>query len=632
MAVHAGIPVRCLGDLVDVIEQHLLHGRARSGAAVFEWLTEPGLDYRMGKLDVPVQNFLRLGGEVAVDTLDRIIDFIELTGGGLDVSNDLDLDTSVTGLPTILLDGLIEWLRERPFDRLAVEAVATARRRTPIVSFSMRDDRMIVGVPYPESSPQLPWKVSFDGDTYEVYAERGWGVETVGQHPLTPVPIPRPVREIMIRHEGSEAEHRIILMNKVDPLLLFDSEGTLLPRHQALPRDIVVACYPEDSSVIDAATETIVTSLEDLSAPSGWQGWLARSIDLADHNSVQLCRRDTVLGTVRKVRAIGAPIIELAAPLEGLTTVSGLSVYGERPLITLPSVAGAGPETWRVRVRRSGQSEWLVSEDWLSSAERACLDPFAGQPPGLLGLFDVLVSGPLGSDQRATVFIAEGVTVDHDGYFRYPVPRGLSQSVSQISAELPFTVDRELVYFAVADRQMEIVVGSGDYTCKLVLEPPRFEYRIDAVGTPALWRTAPQSLTPEDFEAHAVVVARVPGNVIVVFDLVDPSGAVLQTEVPDEPWDSVFQISTRVFIDTIRRVGAGRLIARIVDPGGDSHQVTMTHIRPVRLCSGVGVDGDYLVLDDPVSDELGAFVWVTTAPWQPVRQWRPKPESDPHVT
>ncbi|GAB4587654.1 hypothetical protein [Nocardia sp. IFM 10818] len=620
MAMHAGIPVHCLGDLIDVIEQHLTHGRASSGAAVFEWLTEPGMGYRMGQLDVPVRNFLQLGGEIAVDIIDRILDFIEFTAEHPGVWNDLDLDTSTTGLPSMLLDGLIERLRERPFGNGMAGTVSVARGRSPAIAYSMHDDQITVGIPYPLSAPELPWKVSFDGDTREVYAERGWAVDMDGEHPLTPVPVTRPVREVVLRHDASGAQQRIALVDKNDPLLLFDVEGGFIARRHALPRDVVLAVHPHDAVIVDAVSGEPVTSHEDIRMPSGWRGWLAHCVDLSRHGSIQLRRKGVGLGAVREVRAVGAPTLELGDALDGVRTASGLSVYSTRPLVTLPPYMGSEPAVWRVRVRRSGRAEWLVTDEWESSTDHACLDPFEGLPRGLLGHFEVIVSGPLGSDLRCMVFMAEGLTVDHGIYFRSPVPGGLSPSTTRIACESPLSVDRESVGFDVDARESQILVRSGDYVHKLVLEPPHVESRIDVIGAPAQWRTAAHVLAPADLEAHALIAARVPGEVVVDFALLDSSGSVLQTEVPDVPADNVFQISSRVFVDTVRRIGAGRLVARIDDPEGGSHQVTMAHIRPARLCGGVRIEDGLLVFDALADEDLGAFVWATTAPWRPPEQ------------
>ncbi|MGW4535414.1 hypothetical protein ACWEOI_31130 [Nocardia sp. NPDC004340] len=618
MAIHAGIPVHCLGDLVDVIEHHLVMGRERSGAAVFEWLTEPGMDYRLGRLDVPVRQFLRLGGEVAVDIVGRIMDFIEFTAGHPEVWNNLDLDTATTGLPTIMLEGLIERLREQPFGTQRAGSVAASRLGAPVLGYSLADDQITVGIPYPAVAPETPWRVSIGGDTREVYADRGWGVDA--DHPLTPVPVTRPVREIVLHHDGSAAQHRIVVVDKTDPLLLFDLEGRLLPRRSALPRDVVLAVHPSDAVIVDGTTGAPVVSNEDVRVPVGWRGWRAHTLDVSEHDAIQLRRNGVAMGPVREIRAVGAPSLEFADPLDGVRTVSGLSVYSQRPWVVLPKHRGVEPVSWMVRVRAAGSAEWLVNEEWESSFEDACLDPFDGLPAGLVGHFEIAVNGPLGSDLRCNLFLAEGLSVDHGVCFRAPVPGGLSPSVTRLECDPPLAVDPALVPFDAGQRESRIEVRSGERVHKLVLTPPYFESRVDELGTAARWRTTAHLLTPADLEANAVIAARVPGDVRADFALLDSAGAVLQAETPDVPAEFVFQISSRVFVDTARRARSTRLVVRIDDPTGVSQSVTLARIRPALLCGGVDVEDGFLVFREPADAELGVFVWSTTAPWQSVRQ------------
>lgn len=198
MAMHAGIPVHCLGDLVETIEGHIRQGRDATGAALLEWMTAPGMAYRLNRLDVPVRNFLTYGGEIAVDVLDRIMEFLVYTLEHPDSWNDLELDTSTTGLPSLLLSGLIEHLREHPF--LTDEDGSTVpsgirHRRIPLVSYSVQDDEVLVGVPYPDKDADMPWKLTIGGSTRDVYAESGWGVED-GEH-LQP---PRPSLLLPVRY------------------------------------------------------------------------------------------------------------------------------------------------------------------------------------------------------------------------------------------------------------------------------------------------------------------------------------------------------------------------------------------------------------------------------------------------
>ncbi|WFN91655.1 hypothetical protein [Gordonia sihwensis] len=618
MALHAGIPVNCLGDLVDVIEDHIRKGRDPSGVAVLEWLAEPGMEYRLNRLDVPVRNFLQLGGRIAVDILDRVVEFLIFTLENPEPWNDLTLDTSTTGLPTLVLDGLIARLKVQPFGADVDRGAARLRHRPrPVVSYSMEDDQVMVGVPYPSQRGDLPWKVTVAGATREVYAERPWGLAQGEEVPPTPMAVTAPAREVLMRHEASGDHHRVAVVDTADPMLLFTPGGRLVKSRASLPRGEVLALVPKDGTVVDALTGEELGTEGDRS-PMGWHGWKARLVDLSSHDSIQLRRGNTPTGSIRGVRSVGSPRIDLGDPVVGLRSAEGIRVYAQRPEVTLPAHIGTEPLTWRVRVRESGQSLWLADSEWESDTVESVLDPFDGIAPGLLGLYEIWINGPVGSDLRYSVFLAEGVEVEYGDSFRTPVSGGLSEAIAAVTCTEPLTTDCEWIEFGVDDRDSAIRIDAGGHGYRMILTPPYFEARVDTLGTPAEWRTSAKVLAPADLEGHAVVAARVPGNVSVSIALLDDSGAIVQEEYPEVPADNVFQVPTRAFVDTARRVGACRLVA-LIDEEAKIHTVTIAHIRPARLCESVELRERTLVFSGLAEEEdLAVWVWAVTAPWRPV--------------
>ncbi|MDS1116641.1 hypothetical protein RD149_23110 [Gordonia westfalica] len=622
MAMHAGIPVHCLSDLVDVIEDHIQQGRDASGAAVVEWLTEPGMDHRLGRLDVPVRNFLGLGGETAVSILDRVIEFLVFTLEKPDVWNDLELETATTGLPTLILNGLIERIRDRPFladvdERTASRALR--RQSGPVVAYSVDDDEVEVHVPYPASDGDLPWKVTFSGVTREIFAERGWGSED-GEHPLTPVSITSPSREVTMRHDASEASYRVALFDSADPLLLFTPEGRFIPRHSTLPRGLVLAMHPKDAAVLDAVTRSELRAVDDVRVPSGWTGWRVHTLNLSNHSSILVVRTGQD-GSVRGVRSVGSPSFVLGKALPGLFTPAGLSVYADLPTVDLPPHVGSEPVTWQVKTRRVGDHEWLTDCDWQSDTEETELDPFDGVEEALLGQYEIVVSGDRGPDQRLVLFIAEGLTIDYEVPFRRPVESGLTPTICLIGSQFDLPVDTEVLEFGPNDRENDIRVGTAGHGFKLVVRPPHFEFRIDTVGSPAQWRSSPLALSPADLEQHSIIAVRVPEASRVVFALLDQQAETLQSEVQERRSNDVFQVASRRFVDTARGAEVTRLVAIVETPDGIVDEITLADIRPARLCSAISLDGQDLVFNDLADiQDLGVWVWAATAPWKPVQR------------
>lgn len=621
MALHAGIPVHCLSDLVNVIEEHVQQGRDATGAAVLEWLTEPGMEYRLGRLDVPVRNFLALGGETAANILDRIIEFLIFTLEHPEVWNDLELETATTGLPTLILNGLIERLREQPF--LAdVDATATRRalRRQsgPTITYSLDDDEVCVGVPYPKTGGDSPWKVTASGTTREIFAERGWGVDE-DDHPLTPVSVSVPAREVTMRHDASGATHRVPVFDSADPLLLFTADGRLLPRQSVLPRGPVLAMHPKDAIVIDAVTRETINEIDEARVPSGWTGWRVHHLDLTGHASIVLQRPGKNDGTVRGVRSLGSPSFDVAKPIPGLHTPSGLSVYAERPEVGLPPHIGDEPSVWRVRTRRLGDRQWLTDCEWDSDTEETSLDPFDGIDEALLGPYEVVVSGELGSDQRHTLFLIEGLTLEYEVPFRVPVTGGLTPSICLINSVKDIHIDTGVLEFGAGDRENHLTVGNAGNAYKLVVRPPHFEFRIDETGTPAQWRSSSLAISPSDLERHGLIAVRVQDVKSVTFVLLDQRGEVLQTELQERRSNNVFQVASRRFVDTARRASTSRLVAVVDSSDGTRREITLADIRPARLCGAISLAADELVFTDLAhTDDLGVWLWSATAPWLPV--------------
>lgn len=94
---------------------------------------------------------------------------------------------------------------------------------------------------------------------------------------------------------------------------------------------------------------------------------------------------------------------------------------------------GAAPATkWNVRVRRFGETEWIVNETWLGEVAESCVDPFDDAEEPQLGNFEILVSGPVGSDVRCICFLAEGLQTSFQPELRVPIPGGLNSCTSSI--------------------------------------------------------------------------------------------------------------------------------------------------------------------------------------------------------
>lgn len=610
-ALHAGIPVHCLGDLLDVINDHLTQGRPATGAAVVEWLQEPGKEYRLEALTVPVRNFLENGAEFAIDILDRIIEFVEATTADPTLF-DQTLDASTTGLPSVLLNELIFQLREKPVKSATSRPSARATLRPKFV-YNVDDDEIVLILPAHSASNDLPWRVSFDGDVREVQPARRWGGDQ--ESAVARVAVPGPIREAVVSRADGSSGTAVPLVLKSDPLLVFDKSGRWIPKRDGL-KDCVWAVFPSDHQLVDAGTLNPV-ECRDAGCPAGWHGWTSAFIELDDVSALRLSIRGQLVGTERLVRKDARPSFQLGPTVAGVLTSDGRSVHNTRPWVMLPpSHTHPGP-LWYVRVRRLGDTAWLFDEAWRGEDVETCVDPFDDAEDPQLGLFEIVVNGPIGADARCVVFLAEGLEPSFDTLVRVPVSGGLTPCTGEVAAN-GFSISPSGPYeFGLRDMEAKLELSNHETTESLLLRPPHAEMRTGEVGSPAAWRMTADVCDPEDFAQDRFVAIRAPGITTVTFGYFSAAGQLVQIDQnPRKRQADVFESRLQQFADTVRRQPNGRLVATLYT-GAEPVDVTVLLAEPRRLASAVQIRDDILEFEDVSAvEDLAVYVWSGTAPWR----------------
>jgi hypothetical protein len=613
LAMHAGIPRNCLRDLLQMIDTHLVQGREPNGTALLEWLEEPGKQYRTTALDVPVRNFIRYGGEFAVDIIDRIIDVVDATVADHELLNS-GLDTATTGLPAILLDRLVEELRDNRPEWKGRRASAGTVQRRPELSYSADDDQIFVSLPYPRAQADKPWRVSFDGSIQEVFPQRGWGVAD-GNHPPTLIAVPAPVREIVLWHEASDSSFTLRVVSPSDPLLVFSADGSWIPRRDAL-KDAVWVIHPSNTSLHDPEAGCAIPAPTDSGSPAGWRGWSSSFIDLSGVGALQLRRDGEAVGARHIVRT-GAPRFELRTMISGCSTAEGRAVYADRPWVILPPSLSEQPTVWRVKARRVGSNEWLCDEGWNAEKTEPSVDPFDDADLGLLGLFEIVVSGPIGSDERIVVFLAEGLSVEFDTELRTPSPGGLTPCVANLesSTALHYSVDQ--IAFTPDQLETLVEITDGADSEQVVIRPPYIQIRSGVIGQPASWRSTAETCSPEQLLEDRFVAVRLPTEMTAEFIFIDGTGKEIQREKPRLRPGGVQETAAAKFFGSAQSTGIGRIVARISGSSGVVEAPALS-VRPPDLCGGISISGGALDFSDLIdSSDLGVHIWRSTAPWLP---------------
>ncbi|WP_231991905.1 hypothetical protein [Mycobacterium sp. ACS4331] len=610
-ALHAGIPVHCLRDLLIVINDHITQGRPATGAALMEWLQEPGKEHRSAALDVPVRNFLVNGAEFAADILDRIIEFIEDATADPQFF-DRDLDSSTTGLPTVLLNELIEQLKDKPlhFERRGLTAAKALR---PAFAYLVDDDEIVLTLPTPQADADLPWRVSFDGQVRDVHVARRWGAEA--NTAVARAPVPGPIRETIISHPAFGSATSLGLVVQTDPLLTFDQNGRWIARGDGL-KDSVWAVFPDDHQLVDTGTSEPV-SYQDSGCPAGWLGWRSAFVELDDVDGLQLMRDETRVGSSRWVRKDVRPRFELGPAVPGVVALDGRTVYGERPWVILPATRTDPAPLWNVRVRRLGDSEWLVDERWRSEDVDTCVDPFDDADEPQLGLFEILVTGPMGSDARCVLFLAEGLGAAFEPAIRVPTAAGLTLCTANVVGGGLVVSPSGSRDFGARDIEVKLELTGQDTTAAVLLKPPHVEIRSGEVGVPVAWRMTADVCDPEDFTEDRFVAIRAPGVDRVQFGYYSEFGDLLHVDaVPRRRQGDVFEARTQQFADTVRNHPSGQVVA-ILYTEAYPVEVTVLRAQPRRLASGVRLEERTLHFANAAAvDDVAVYVWSTTAPWR----------------
>ena len=611
LALHAGIPVHCLGDLLAVINDHITQGRQAKGAVVMEWLEEPGKEYRTEALTMPVRNFLHNGAEFAVDILDRIIEFVEATTADPALF-EADLDASTTGLPSVLLEELIVRLQETPIQSVRTHPAANLSLR-PAIVYNIDDDEIVLILPTRAVETELSWRVSFDGDVREVQAARRWGGDA--QSAAARVVVPGPVREAVISKADGSSGTAVPLILKSDPLLTFDTTGRWIPRRDGL-KDYVWAVFPSDHQLIDARTLDPVES-RDVGCPAGWHGWSSAFIELDGLSALQLSLNDQPVGTERTVRKDARPRFELGATVAGALTLDGRSVHNTRPWVMLPPSRTEPVTEWNVRARRLGDIAWIADATWTGEDVETCVDPFDDAEEPQLGLFEIMATGPLGSDACCVVFLAEGLEPRFDTLVRVPGPGGLTLCGGEVEAVGLSLSPSGPFAFGPRDLEVKVQLSSPESTAAVLLRPPHVEIRSGDVGSPAAWRMTANVCDPEDFAQDRFVAIRAPGVETVAFGYFSAVGDLLQIDRnPRRRQGDVFESRIQQFADTVRRHPNGRIVATL-HTHAEPVQVTVLLAQPRLLASGVRLRDTLLEFDDVAAvDGLALYVWSGTAPWR----------------
>lgn len=472
---HGGIPASMAGPFLrETLFPALRKGHGSSGAElVARWRRDQPAFFRS-----PIRRFLLYGGKTAVDLLDRLIALASLPRAALESG------TAASGLPRHLVEAFLE----------VPEAEVTAPRawlpRPSIELDPWGGTGPVLQLPPVgrELGANLTWLVSDgSGKTTEIRA--------YPRRDLQPIPLfPAPEWRVVAQSGADTLLDRTYECFGENPILCFGLDWTYLPDTEGiradqawiLAHDSVRFASIEGSGMRQLAGETVAFR-------GAWSGNRVTKVDLRGVDLLASVAGDREVGRIPILRAARAEVV--GDVLRDVLSQEGDPVVAQLPSISLP------PKTaWTIRIIGPGISTEMSHSP---SDLRATVPLELPVPSAILGRYEIVAEGPLGSDLRETFVLVPGFTV---GTPDAPVSPGSSETVVPVrttSHDVKFQgrgpgEQLDLVFPASSARE-ELWVFGREHSGKvgLFVTIPRIRWAFRIGDAPAEFGTARRSFDPD---------------------------------------------------------------------------------------------------------------------------------------
>lgn len=639
--MHVGIATDWLPEIIEAIDARRLDGEAledatEEAAAVVQQFS--GEELQAGPL-------CTLQPEIATRLFAPIVQIIRHAA-----ENPVTWEYSLPPLklPTLILEDVIEELRERPAGTLnRRHSVGVAQREDqPRLRLDVPRNRIVLRLPSQPLPPveeddaaEIRWRVDVDGRPYSFRTGRS---EHLGRSvsEILDIPVRRPMREINV-HNLTHGQHWTLpVIASEEPALIFSERGVDLTRLDSLHRIVVDVVCPADTVAVDPVQDRPVAVVWERPMKT-WEGWVIRRLDLSDALSLHVEKPGEHRPSMNTMRAVDPRqrvlFIEPEDVAEAVETVTGKRIHSSSLRVEFPATVSGAEETWHLSVSAyAGPGEMGVDvseeEPLEVPAEGGIFDVFdpeAYDSPWV-GEYLVRLRGPRNESFRHEFALIEGLDVDVEiegasVQTRLPLTAGLSPAtVRFLPGDKPFEKVKP-VTLGAGDRFATTVVetDAGD-ALPVVVNPPRLRYQLPLTGEDPVWRTEAIRMAASWVDTTTRFRVR-PGAEISDprFVLRDRHGAPartvkLQTQDNVTWWAEMSSIASSLkllsqgtceleFIDERAGRRVSVRMARIVPDSslevayGDDHTIEVTSDDPDRL------------------EGKAMWIWPLTAPWEPAR-------------
>lgn len=603
--MHAGVPVGSIQGFLRLLVKQDLRGSGTSGAMFAAWAkSQNKQSAAMLGLDAPTWRFLREGGEVAEDFVDRCLSaFDAATSGNL---------AQEAGLSRHVLDEVRRLVETRA---LVNQPRRGARARevlyVPILNWDAASHGVAIVLPALEVvvDETVRWTLTSEGRSASYVAEPPWpGI------PASTIihPLPRPTKAVSVRARPGEHEWDITVVDPDDPMLIFDvTSGSAIPARNSLPRDRVIVGAPRmDDLTIEDLLEfdgewSIVSAHQ---SPFGWESWAFATVDLSN---VRKVRRGE--DRWRFVSTSARPQLTHPDTLDGATMADESVVYGGVPSVVLPAASESSSQSlpWVISLSEEATGRTLWTCEIRPTRDQQDIVLWPDRPSSLLGTYVVAVRGALGRGITRRVAIAEGWRAKHQPSFRYLNAGG--DGLEAATVVLSKTGGSEhLVSLNRGTSTTLAILADENGRLETTLRVPHMTIAVTRGGTLPVVTLLPQSIDIESLEYTQLRVTA-PAGLRATLGLV-ASGVVEQTidgGISNQRAFASFNIGQ--FADTARTLRSGVLQLRVGD-----RSLPVGTLRPRKLADEVTFDTLDLALHiSPAAPEgLTAAIYPTYAPWE----------------
>jgi hypothetical protein len=591
--LHAGMPTYCLADFFKILSWKRSSTAGLTPQEFVSWAAAKAAGSGFNSVDMPVQRFVRYGDEFAVDVVERSFELLDAVALGASAED--------VALPQRFWEAAREFHDRRGIaqvaDRNSSEASTGIRPRLVLDPFGRG---LLLRLPPVGDAPdgRAVWVVALGDEVQRVATESLWPGSNEPA-PQTDVAISKPVRSASVALAGREdLQLPMIVVDDKDPLLAFGEDCELIPASLPMPSAKVWLLFPGSPGDLKASGQLRVIVESPL--PPGWDGFCLLQVDLSDADDV------SVGGSARSVRKLEAARIDIADPVRGVRTSSGLPVIASLPQMRIPT--GMANADWDISLLNSA-GDVIARRRVAGSEDPNALWDEISRPA--VGTFTLRIRGPWGRGASRNFTIVEGLSVSITPSWRRFVPAGLLPCSAAVHAADGVELSCKQLEFGERDREQRLRVGARGEFRSLVVAPPHMTVSYQSVDSSIDPSVRPLSLICEDLRERA-------------------GQLVLDVGSAAEPVLHVFSNHRMVQMLSAHssRVGVYRFnLAAIADTLTDHPHVSLAlssdgelvvaTVRPRTLFTGIELSGRELELSNCVSvDGLSTYLFATRAPWR----------------